>query len=207
MRKRSKKTEFDMNLQLVKLLFTDLKLEVYLYYSPAIILHRYAFQFLSFTFSNMDGISNENGNNDGNVAVAIDDGIMQMRLGTNGIKIETGAKSALVIFDPVKNCVFIGSGANTGDPIDLCIGGKIVDKTGNEYIGEITVLKENIRLLEEKVAQLEEKIGMVYYAPGFPGYILAEQEFNDLSTVDFTGFIDMKDIKIPDDVIPRPKSV
>ena len=43
-------------------------------------------------------------------------------------------------------------------------------------IGGVNVM-EKIRILEEKIHILEEKINQIHYAPGMPGYMLAQQDF------------------------------
>ena len=155
----------------------------------------------------------EMGNNGG---IMIGDGLTRMRLGANGLTIESANTSAVIIFDPVKNQVIIGQelinnvvdvdvnvdinnnaehvnendigndisipqiSSHSRKPIDLCIEGKIVDRSGQDYQRETFLLKEEISALKEKITQLELKLDMVYNAPGMPGYLLSEENWNNV---------------------------
>lgn len=121
-------------------------------------------------------------NANGNAALTIEDGDQRMILGSNGFRVDSSSgvhQSAIIGYNAEKNYMYIGS-ADQDKPINVCIQGNLVDiynKDKLEKVAIIEKLQDKIVNLEQKLQDVTNKLEMVYYAPGMPGYILAESEY------------------------------
>lgn len=138
--------------------------------------------------SEMNGNEETNGddatNGDGNIEedddVTLDRGGTNMIIGTNGIMIEAIDSRAVIIYNVRTRTMEIKSAMPDQPCTALKVEGKIYANKNEDISSIMKTLQERIDTLEEENKQMKNKLEEIYFAPGMPGYILAEEDWTEM---------------------------
>ena len=113
-------------------------------------------------------------------------GGMTMIFGANGFAVESAESNVTVVYNPQRRQIDIRSGHNASsdssskNKVSLNVEGKIYCDDEKDLLTQIEDMKKQIEEMKEEITRLNDKLTEVYYAPGMPGFLCAEQEFSEL---------------------------
>ena len=103
----------------------------------------------------------------------------QLILANNGFIIKTKTAVVFIQYDENENCLIINGGTDNDEPVQLSLQGDLIINDNKISVGkQLNLLTNKIQELETKINSLTLLLDEVYYAPGLPGYIKAEMEWD-----------------------------